>query len=587
MFFSLLHMPSFGQLRQKKMVLNKTSSTIAPAATNQSAVKTDAAVKAAPIAKPNVALKTTSQIVFLNTHNVLYKQKILNPVLAKIVASHAKPFFAYNKTINFPDKSSLHIGLIKSPSFALQPDKVSPVLKSSSSSSDNQWDCVTNVVNLSATSTNFLNNNYSAQTSHIYPGAIYTYDHLYDGSFKEETQNRNPIYIGSDNPNMTGSTYEEVPSPSMFTIDDAIAKLYRRFTGPAANESNTYQIFESDNSSDFALKVGAGASGYGFSISNQYSTASQQNHYYLTIDAKKTLFSISTSVPDSGYFKTHVDGSSPYVVLGNVSYGVRVLANLDFTFSSQEDEDKLKAAYSGYSVNANVDFDVLQKSISSTTKINAYIIGGPSSGTTIAFTSDQLKQQIDNILTNATYSNARPISYQLYDMDGNVIGAMSATDQFTDRTCTPSNLSKTLQTPITATIKTGGAPGDNKDGDTHFSFGFFDQSGRQLAVFHDDSNNDEYAEGTSRTVQMTSAIQSVYKPVPVTASLSDFAQKGGHVHLNVAPNGHDTWKISSFTLNLNFANDLKPHPVTWTNIVMSQNARDIDLYFDNGFNPEQ
>ena len=85
---------------------------------------------------------------------------------------------------------------------------------------------------------------------------------------------------------------------------------------------------------------------------------------------------------------------------------------------------------------------------------------------------------------------------------------------------------------------------------------------------------------------MTSAIQSVYKPVPVTASLSDFAQKGGHVHLNVVTNGHDPWKISSFTLNLNFANDLKPHPVTWTNIVMSQNARDIDLYFDNGFNPQ-
>jgi hypothetical protein len=574
LFLSLVCATSFGQVMQKKMTQSKPTITAVPV------VKPAPVAKTVVVAKPNVVLN--KQIVFLNTNNPVYKQKILNPALAKIVANHVAPLVAYSKIVSFPDNTKLHINLIKSPKFAGQSANVNPIVKSSNTSSDNKMDCTTSVVSLSATSTDFLNNGYSQQTTHIYPGAIYTYDNLYNGSFKEETQNRNPIFIGSDNPNMTGNIYEEVATPNMFTIDNAIAKLYQRFTGTSANESTAYQIFESSNSSDFGLKVGVGASGYGISFSNVFSTQNQQQHYYLTIDARKTLFSMSSSVPDSGFFKTPVNSSSPYVVMGNVSYGVRILANLDFTFSSQEEKDNLKAAYSGYGVSAKVDLDLLSKNTSLSTKINAYIVGGPSSGTTIAFDKDQLKTQLQNILSNATYANARPISYQLYDMEGSVIGASSATDQFTVRTCIPSDLSKVLQTPF-ATIVTGSASGDNKDRDTHYSFGLFDQNNRSIAAFHDDSNTDEYAEGSSHSVKMIPTLIKAVPPTFITASIADFAN-GGHLHINVAPNGNDTWKISQFTLNLTFANDLhSPHQITWPNITMSQNSRDLDLYFDNGF----
>lgn len=581
---SLMYAASFGQIM--KSTTNRTNSVplskpIAAPLPTKPPVHAAQQTTHTPV-KAVVVNQTTVKPVFLNLKNAAYKNKM--QTVSHINPNSIRSIFAYSKTVNYADHTKVTVHLVKNPSFAGQSPVLTPSVKSSSNSSDNQMDCTSSVVSLSATSTDFMNNNYSSQTAHIYPGAIYTYDNLYNGSFKEENANRNPIVIGSDNPNMNGSTYEEVSDPNSFSIHNAIAKLYQRFTGAAANESFSQQVYEYANSSDFGLKVGAGASGYGFSVSNVFSMNNKQYHYYLTIDARKTLFSISTSIPDNGFFKTPVNASSPYVVIGNVSYGVRVLANLDFTFDSQEEADNLKASYSGYGVNANVDLNLLSKSSALSAKINAYIIGGPSSGATVTFTKDQLQTEMQNVLNNATYSNAAPVSYQLFDMTGSVIGAISATDQFTVRNCTPSNESKALQSPLTVSIHTGSVPGDNKDGDTHYSFGLFDQDGKQIAVYHDDSNTDAYAEGSNNTIRMVDYTNNSIS----SASLANFVKGGGHIHLNIAPNGHDTWKINQFTLNLNFDNDLKsPHKIQWTNTTMSQDARNHDFYFDKGLQPIQ
>jgi hypothetical protein len=60
--------------------------------------------------------------------------------------------------------------------------------------------------------------------------------------------------------------------------------------------------------------------------------------------------------------------------------------------------------------------------------------------------------------------------------------------------------------------------------------------------------------------------------------LGDFATNG-HIHINIAPNGNDTWQISSFTLALDFQNPSLSQKLTWWNIILSQDKRDIDLYY--------
>jgi len=112
--------------------------------------------------------------------------------------------------------------------------------------------------------------------------------------------------------------------------------------------------------------------------------------------------------------------------------------------------------------------------------------------------------------------------------------------------------------------------GDNKDPDTHWSCGVFDQNEKQIGSFHDDSDNDEYPmDATTGPLKMH---------LDNSAILNNFVN-GGHLHINIAPNGNDTWGISKFTLTFDFLNPKCSQVVSWTYINLSQDHRDADLYF--------
>lgn len=116
--------------------------------------------------------------------------------------------------------------------------------------------------------------------------------------------------------------------------------------------------------------------------------------------------------------------------------------------------------------------------------------------------------------------------------------------------------------------------GDNKDPDTHWSCGvfYFDQNGneKQVTDFHDNSDNDEYALGS---------ITGPLKMNMDNKALFNQFGNGGHLHINIAPNGNDTWIITKFTLTLDFVNPKVSKAITWQYITLSQDHRDADLYF--------
>ena len=131
---------------------------------------------------------------------------------------------------------------------------------------------------------------------------------------------------------------------------------------------------------------------------------------------------------------------------------------------------------------------------------------------------------------------------------------------------------------IFITVKTdaygeGGFPissGSNKDADTHWSCGVFDQNEKQIGSFHDDSDNDEYSPGsTNGPLKMH---------LDNAAIFNNFFH-GGHVHINIAPNGNDQWGIAQFILTFDFTNPNYTKQVSWQNLSLSQDHRDIDLYF--------
>jgi hypothetical protein len=116
--------------------------------------------------------------------------------------------------------------------------------------------------------------------------------------------------------------------------------------------------------------------------------------------------------------------------------------------------------------------------------------------------------------------------------------------------------------------------GDNKDDDTHWSCGIFDQNGRPITSFHDDSNTDEYTQGT-----VTGPLQ---MHIDNSAVFGDFANNG-HIHVNIAPNGNDTWGTTKFVLVMDFrpagGGSNFSQRISWDGFRLSQDKRDIDFYF--------
>ena len=573
--FTIITQFSFAQVKQKKA--NTNTSTVNPAI------------------KKVEAQQNTNQ-----SHNIPVKVIAKNPNL-KTIARNPVFMSLYTKKITFADGTKMSIGILN-PALQRKPagNLSNPKPNSSQTSQNDQAHCTTTNITLTDQSSTFMNNNYGGQSHYIFPGAIYNINDLFNGNFKEIKAGRNPVVITTDNKNMSGNSYEIVPNPDEATIHNAITQLNQRFTIlPASTGQKDFasRVYEASSSADAAIKIGADVSGYGGSFSAYYGNRTSANSEYLTIDCNKVLYSCSVVLPDSGYFAKNASGDfANMVVISSVTYGARVLANLQASFQSDALQAGFAAGYSGWGVSADANLDFFSNNESVQSTINAYYVGGPGS-TRPSFDKSQLETEVrDNFFGHTNYQNAEPISYELSDLNGNVLGYYTATDAFNVPVCVFNDLNNAVLNVADlsniyapkispncsyAVIKTGNGSGDNKDPDTHWSFGLLDNNGNHIASFHDDSNNDPYSDGTTTG--------KLYLGKENTATFGNFFNgNGGRIHINIAPNGHDTWNIDQFTLFLNFTGPTTSQQLTWGHIGLSENKRDVDLTFHydknkNGF----
>jgi hypothetical protein len=136
----------------------------------------------------------------------------------------------------------------------------------------------------------------------------------------------------------------------------------------------------------------------------------------------------------------------------------------------------------------------------------------------------------------------------------------------------PADRSNAQLLDVTGQISSDGDSFDNswgKDADTHWSFGLFDHNDRPVASFHDDSDNDQYNDADVITVKMH---------LDNPATLKDFMPIG-RIHVNIAPNGHDTWHFKQLKLTFDFTNPNFSLQVALAPGVLSQDHRDVDLIF--------
>ncbi len=538
------------------------------------AKSTAKSVTPAPAASTTAATTTPKTVTPVSATALEVAPAVRNMEEYRKTPAYAKRKAAYDKSTpgpvvhRFPfkdDNSSLTITLDKKlPNGQLVgPPATNPSGKTKKETSG-AYECTVTPVTLTANSNTFLNNDYSGSMANIVPGLCYTYANLTDGAWGQQAGSRYKIQLSCDQPNMSGNSYQYVSNPDQGTLQNGVNELFKRVPNTTGNESFFYQVSLEQNSAAYSLNIGAAASGYGVSLSNTYSTSNQSNHVHMTIDATKTMFSITTTPPDSGFYKNSSIEATPYLsFISEVQYGVRVLANADITFSSEQEADQFKASYSGFGFSASLDVNYGSSSSNVQTTINSYIIGGPG-GTSVAYSLKELKAQIEKVFATCTYKQARPIKYKASTMSGDVLNTTSITDNFEVRTCVPADGGSPTISSVMVTVDQG-----NDGKETHTGFimeivpgmtsGTPPDPEECMFVSLNQNMNEAYNANSEHTI--------VFRPgkkYKGKLDLATLAKSGGHLYIwpigytpySTPGVGIDIWQITQLAIVIN----LNPSP---------------------------
>jgi hypothetical protein len=412
----------------------------------------------------------------------------------------------------------------------------------SSINGDPGWNCVSTTETFNAQSTSFLNANPNEKGSHLVPGAIYSFDDYSSGNFREYSDDRNQVTVYTTT--TVGTNSAAIQNPNAQSLSQGVSNIASQFTPDQAGSTQIIQTTSVDNQADYAIQISAGGSYGAFSGSASFSHAESEHHIYFTISAIKPMYTMSVQRPGNGYFadgKTP-NANSPLIVVQDVTYGARILANLDITITNKTDLGSLGISYNDGMESANLNFNAVAEDKTIKYTLNAYMVGVQvhSPMTTLK----DFEAQIASIFSQADYHSAAPIQYGLSDLDGNALGIESATDKFTTRTCTPADEVYTLQS-IMATVETGE---DGKNDNSEFWLELYSGLPANLnkfAVFYD--NRTEFNKQNTPTLN----IPFLNPSRPIT--LTDF-KDGGALLLRLSEHGHsrDDWDINSLNITFNF-----------------------------------
>ncbi len=207
-----------------------------------------------------------------------------------------------------------------------------------SSSSEPGWDCVTSTVRVSLQDDSFMNTYNDSKNNKIYPGAVYTFDNFYNGSFKEESAKRNPIRIASTSNNIAGKIDETIEKPNQIDILNAKNSIAQRTDISKANRGFKARIFETSSFAENAIALGMSASGYGAKVSAGYENKRKSNEHYLMVEVTQEMYSMIAEMPSNGVFVNPEDAKKPGLMfLNSITYGFRALVSIKTTINTAEE----------------------------------------------------------------------------------------------------------------------------------------------------------------------------------------------------------------------------------------------------------
>ncbi len=475
---------------------------------------------------------------------------------------------------------------------------------------DPSWNCTNSVLNFNSRSSSFMNALPGLQASYLVPGMIYTFDDYSSGNFNQQlNRDRNPVILSCD-VNNADKVKSTVTNPTLSGLRVGLDSIVKTFTSQQSGgyyQMNTTMV---DNENELNLVADAGGSFGGFSISANFNHSEESHHLYYTVDAIKPLYTINTELNGPIYNTTAnlPNTTSPAIMINSVTYGARVLANLDIELNDKSDMSGISLSYNAGFTSGSFDLKTLLANKKVTITINGYLIGFPANiNGTFNATVDNFYAMLDQFFTKCDYVSAKPIQYSFSDMGGDQLGVESATDKFSIRNCTPADEVFVLQSALVS-FNTGG---DDKNTDSEFwlSLGMGNPNSLNWVspAFYDKSNSYNMS-GNPYTIniplynnkqmsqnEIRNEMQQALDIKQTQLITYDQFNSGGAIGFKLIQHNHmhDDWDFSSLTLTLTFMSQkgtVISKPITVNSFRISEVNNNPSsysrlIYFDSNFSP--
>lgn len=415
----------------------------------------------------------------------------------------------------------------------------------------NKMNCHTTILSFNARSTSFMNAQPEMQGSNLIPGMIFDFADLSKGNFNQQRYNfnRSPIGLTSDVYGANGSISADVPDPNRESINNGLQSIIKNFAGTPGGSTVQMQITKTENTAEQSLLIAGGGSYGAFSGKASFQQNSSTYHLYYTIDAVKPLFTVGVVPKSTSFYNpgANVDNTGFPVMIQDVTFGARVLANMDIAVSSETDAGDISFNYNDGMESAWGQFKAAIGSKNVSVSINGYLIGFPAKFPgSFSSNPDDFLNMLTTFFNGCDYASAKPVQYALMNLDGDYMGIESITDKATIQECTPANENFKLQS-ATVILQTG-----NDDKNSNSEFWLSLASGDPLhpnwiGQFYD--NHSEFKrDGNPYQISI---------PINSNIMFSDFNSNGGFIALKLIEHngGNDDWDFQNMDIVLNFMSE--------------------------------
>ncbi len=360
--------------------------------------------------------------------------------------------------------------------FHIDPLQVNPpsVSQSDSSAGEREGD-------FSCTSTDLVETRnydrlvaYSANSDSLWPGAIVGGRSLETGQLTQVQFDRAPMGISVSLSNLAGAKSAQIEDPKLSTYRDSVAEILASGLS-GATPANLYADIEEVHSLEqLSLAMGVNVTfltgglatiGASFNfdredVRSRYVVKYTQSYYTVDVDQPELPSSFMDDTVTLDDVKQRIPAGDPPMYVSSVTYGRMILFTFESEYSSTELGAALDFAYRG-GVDVSGNVSVSYRDVLSSSKINAYILGG--SGGEAAQAIDSFDALMNFIHGGGDYSPdspGSPIAYKLNYLKNNEPAKIALTEDYAVRECSRVT-QKVLVTLSNFEVETASDAGNN------------------------------------------------------------------------------------------------------------------------------